>query len=184
MKSEYIEFLANLKEELLTQPTDGNRDPRYWGIKHKKRVYGWEEECAEGWTVFDSENPGYIIGKPDDEESVKAAFVGEYEINEDSFDDCYDIYDIVERANEIKAEEDGSPYYKPYELAYYRDEDIHSEEAIFLTKKAAMQHIEDNGHNYNNPYTYVMTAFRCPEYEKLLEVIKNTDWNAIRRDAE
>ena len=184
MKSEYIEFLANLKEELLTQPTDGNSDPRYWGIKYEKRVYGYEEEYAEGWTVFDGENPGHIIGKSDDEEAVKEAFIKEYEFNEYSFDDCHDIYDIVERANEIAAEEDGSPYYHPYDLTYYKDVQLYSKEAIFLTKKAAEQHIKDNGHNYNKPYTYVMTAFRCPEYEKLLEVIKNTDWNAIRRDAE
>lgn len=33
-------------------------------------------------------------------------------------------------------------------------------------------------HNYNDPHTYVMTAFRCPEYERLLKILKETDWAA------
>ena len=97
-------FLINLQKELLTQTTDGNADPRYWGVKVKKRIYG---------------DVSYFR----------------------------DIYEVVD-------------------------------EAVFLTKKACMEHIKKNAHNYNDPHTYVMTAFRCPEYERLLKILKETDWAA------
>ncbi|MDD3338448.1 MAG: hypothetical protein PHS82_06275 [Lachnospiraceae bacterium] len=62
-------------------------------------------------------------------------------------------------------------------MNYYRYFHVVNEDALFLTKKACKEHIEKYGYNYKQPHTYVMTACQCPEYEKLLEVIKNTDWS-------
>lgn len=182
MKNEHIEFLARLKDELLHQPTDGNRDPRFWGIIEEKKDYGYEEEYAEGWEVFGED--AYTIGVADSVQSVVDALILDYEFTLDDFEecDCSDITEVVDTANSVSAKNRGyGNNYAPYDVAYYRITTSVSKGALFLTKKACLEHIERYGHNYNNPHAYVMTANRCPEYETLLKIIKETDWDSEER---
>lgn len=183
MKNEHIEFLARLKDELLHQPTDGNCDPRFWGIIEEKKDYGYEEEYAEGWEVYDGENACTIEGA-DSVQSVIDAVISDYEFTLDDFEecDCSDITEVVDTVNSVLAQKQGyGSSYAPYSVAYYRKTTSVSQDALFLTKKACLEHIERYGYNYNNPHTYVMTANRCPEYETLLKIIKEIDWDSEER---
>ena len=65
LPKENAEFLENLRHELLTQPTDGNCDPRFWGVIEETIEWGYNEECGEGGGVFDSEMC-CDVGEPDD----------------------------------------------------------------------------------------------------------------------
>ncbi|MDD3338449.1 MAG: hypothetical protein PHS82_06280 [Lachnospiraceae bacterium] len=113
MKKEYAEFMENLKHELQTQPTDGNRDPRFWGIKEEKRELGFNSEYADGWEAYDGEMV-CSIGEPDDVQSVIDEFISDYGFSAEQFDKKYedfyeidktDIEDVIERANNIRAKE-------------------------------------------------------------------------------
>ena len=168
MKKAYTDFLRNLQQELLTQSTDGNRDPTYWGVLVRKRVYGLQEgNCMV--TTEDGEGP---IGKPNDPQSIMQAICEQHDyLSLEEFDDPADIEDIVGQANDLLGMD-------TYQVVYYRDEWELAQDAIFLTKKACLEHIACNGHNYLDPKPYAMTAFRCPEYEMLLSILKTVDWLA------
>lgn len=177
LKKEYAEFLAELRQQLLTQPTDGNRNPRFWGIKQKKRIYGVDPEYADGWEVWDGEDAS-VVGIADDAESVIAAIKESFELTDDEITDSRDIEDIVEWVNEMARQNSGhtSRAYTPFDLVCYKDEYRISEDALFLTKAACEQHIAQYGYNYCDPHPYVMTADKCPEYEMLLKIITETEW--------
>ena len=163
------EFLADLRHELLTQPTDGNRDPRFWGVKDEVIEWGYDEEWAEGWGVYDSENC-CKVGENNDLQSVIAELTDpdEYAYNQEDFKDCTEPEEVVERANELGG---------GFSLNYYRTRHIVSEDHLFITKKACQEYIDRYGYNHNKPHTYVMTAERCPEYERLLKILKETKWS-------
>ena len=170
LPKEDAEFLGNLRHELLTQPTDGNRDPRFWGVIEDEIEWGYEEEVAEGWGVWDSPNC-CDVGEPNDLQSVIDEFIDpdNYDLSPEDFDGCDDIEEYVDRANELCDNQ--------FCLQYYRKQRVVSEDHIFLTKKACREYINRYGYNHKNPHTYVMTAERCPEYERLLKILKETEWN-------
>lgn len=167
---EDAEFLAALRHELLTQPTDGNRDPRFWGVKDEVIEWGCDEDWAEGWGVYDSENC-CKVGENNDLQSVISELTDPdgYAYNQEDFEDCTEPEEVVERANELGG---------GFSLNYYRKWHIVSEDHLFLTKKACQEYIDRYGYNHNKPHTYVMTADRCPEYERLLKILKETEWKA------
>lgn len=60
-----------------------------------------------------------------------------------------------------------------------RSEVFVPEDILFLTKREAQEHIERNRHHYNKPYTYVQTAWRSPQYERLLGLLAEVDWATV-----
>lgn len=49
-----------------------------------------------------------------------------------------------------------------------------------ITKKSAEEHLKENYHHYShNAKTYALSAWRNPIYEKLIEIIKTTNWNDL-----
>jgi len=42
---------------------------------------------------------------------------------------------------------------------------------IFLTEEAAQKHIDSFGYHYNKPYIYVVSAWRNPELETVMDVV-------------
>ena len=50
---------------------------------------------------------------------------------------------------------------------------IHEYENAFFTEKAAREHIRINGHNLNEPRTYVNHAYRNPEMELIIKFLRS-----------
>lgn len=174
IKKSDAEFFDNLRRELLTQPTDGNRDPRFWGVRDEIIEWGYTEECGDGWGVYDGEM--YCeVGELDDLQALIAELTDPdyYGYDLEDFDGLDDPEEVVDRANEK-----GGSW--RFSVNYYRRKYVVSEDHIFLTKKACREYIDRYRHNHKKPHTYVMTAERCPEYERLLQILKKTEWN--RRD--
>lgn len=170
LREEDAEFLANLRHELLTQPTDGNRDPRFWGVIEEKLEWGYNEECGEGWGVYDGEMC-CEVGELDDLQSLIDELTDHdsYDFNPEDFEGLDDPEEVVDRANEL-----GGSW--RFSLNYYRVRHKVSEDHLFLTKKACQEYIDRYGYNHKKPHTYVMTAERCPEYDRLLKILKDTEW--------
>lgn len=170
LSKEDTAFLVALQHELLTQPTDGNRDPRFWGVIEEKKEFGYSRESGEGWAMWDSEN-FYDVGAPNDIQSVIDELTDPDNYGYDLADfedvDMDDPEEVADRVGEL-----GSGF----TVEYYRTHHVVSEDHLFLTKKACREYIDKFGYNHTNPHTYVMTAERCPEYERLLKILKETNW--------
>lgn len=174
LAEEDAKFLEDLRQELLTQPTDGNRDPRFWGVIEDYREWGYDSECADGWGVFDdSWNMCCNVGEVDDLQSVLNELTdpNSYGFAKEDFTGCTTPEDVVEQANHQLGKDD------PFSVSYYQTQRKVSEKHIFLTKKACNAYIKQYGYNHTRPSTYVMTAERCPEYERLLKILKTTQWS-------
>lgn len=163
-------FLANLAHELRTQPTDGNRAPRYWTINGLHYMWGMDREYADGWQVYDCES-ACDVGAKDDMGSVIVTLVDEYGYAPEIFAECENIEDVVAAANEDSAEG-----VNPFDVHYYTKHYHAYPDCMFITKRACEEHIRKYGYNYTEPHTYVMTADRSPEYERLLEVLMRVEW--------
>lgn len=131
-----IKFLADLRDEMRTQSTDGNCDPRFWTVIDTYREPCWSEN-AEYWFLVD----------PEDGETVGEVY---YEIDAGELN-CVPAHDVSRVV----------------------------EETLFLTKKEAIAHIESNRHHYNKPRTYVQTAYRSPQVERLWEILRSIDWESL-----
>ena len=175
---EDIVFLADLRHELLTQPTDGNCDPRFWTVNQKYVIEDVQPDSADGWKVLDTYNEHCEVGKPNDLPSVIAKLCdrengyGEQIEWPEALAECSCAEELVCEANAQLEDEQ-------FMVAYYRERYAPCQDTLFLTKRACHEHIHKYGHNYNSPRTYVMTAVRSPEYARLLEILKRVDWAAL-----
>ena len=76
--------------------------------------------------------------------------------------------------------EDGR-FCKNLQLQYYRNEQILVKDALFLTQKGAQDYLAKYGYNHKpDCHSYCMTAVRSPEYETLLRIVEQIDWDALK----
>lgn len=183
---EEIDFLISLQKEMNTQDTCGNADPRFWVIKGEKRIYRAENN-AGGWIVIDNDSPSDILATNEKElfEYIKDELMPD--INEDmgniweikfdygqvlikNIDEEYKgTSEVVEWLNEYTIGK--------YEQVYYDTIDKIYSDTLFLTQKAAENHLKLNHYNYDkNAHTYAMTAWRSPEVEILWKILQEVDW--------
>ncbi len=130
-----VEFLAALRDELVTQDSCGNCDPRFWTVIDRYEEPCWSEQ-AEFWALVDDN--GDVVGKVD------------YEI------DCGSLRCVPSRA-ESKVVQD----------------------TLFLTLRECREHITRNRHNYKSPLPYVQTAVRSPQFERLIGILQQIDWESL-----
>lgn len=130
-----IEFLAALRDELATQDSCGNRDPRFWTVVDHYEEPCWSEQ-AEFWALVDDN--GDVVGKVD------------YEI------ECEGLVCVPSR-----------------------DESKVVEDTLFLTLRECREHITRNRHNYKRPTTYAQTAVRSPQFERLIGILQQIDWESL-----
>lgn len=164
-KDDY-EFLKDLCHELNTQETDGQAAPRFWGILETK-----EEPSPEG------------IGEPviymGDGCTMDAKEVVDYiETNylPDSRDEMKDSWDMVNKDNLnnlIEFMHDSLGLVETRIVWLDTQQRVSDQTGCFITKRACKQHIEGNRHHYCRPQTYAMTAWRNPEFERLLTILQN-----------
>lgn len=130
-----IEFLAALRDELVTQDSCGNRDPRFWAVADRREEPCWSEQ-AEFWALVDDD--GDVVGRVD------------YEI------ETCDLRCVPSREGHKVVED-----------------------TLFLTLRECREHIARNRHNYKCPATYVQTAWRSPQFERLIGILQQIDWESL-----
>jgi len=173
LKKEDIEFLKELQHELNTQTNDGNADPVYWGIMEKREVLSMSGDIMYFHITGDDDEYTYDdfvqyitdkIIEADDKELLD-------EWNELDHDNYYDVSYMAEILN--------IDYYK---VECEETDYLSRETGCFLTKRAAQNYIDKCGYNHSKPRTYAMTAYRNYELERLLKILKETDFNDIKID--
>lgn len=166
---EQYEFLKNLQHELLTQPTDGNADPVFWGVIEEKEI-GVPDGCGEPRIYL---GDGVVNTL---EEAV--AYVDEW--IEDCDDETKNVWDDVDK----EWSEDVVDFIKTYIdmqcrlVSVDKKRELSDETGAFLTKRACQEYIDKYGYNHTNPHTYAMTAFRNYEYDELINILKTVKFDS------
>jgi hypothetical protein len=156
MNKENRDFLLKLQNELKTQETDIQANPRFWVVAQYEWIPCWEQQ-ADSYTYSNGEGDYFDSF----EDFRKYLFENEY-IDEELYLEATDIDDL-----------DNNEYYKIPQKKVH----VIKENTFFLTKQACIDHIQANNYHYNETvHTYAMTAWRSPNVEKLIGILTNEKW--------
>lgn len=171
MKKEDIEFLRELQHELNTQENDGQASPRYWGIAETKRKPA-PDFCGDSYIFLGEGMP--MTCKEFVDYLTDNDYLEGYE--EDWNDvDKEDTGNLVSFATHILNMSGIREVWMETEYPI-----INENSNVFLTKRACKKHIETNGYHYSNPHTYAMTAWRNPEFERVLNILQTMNIDDIK----
>jgi len=173
MTKDDLEFLKDFQHELKTQNNEGNAEPVFWSIMETEKVYDPEGDIS----YFDID----YDGEPYDMEGF-ADYINN--IMEESIDqdlrelwvdtDKTDYYELTDFADRLNIHYDVTSYSEEERIAW--------SPGAFLTKRAIVNYIEDNKHNYNNPKPFSASACKNKELAKFLDIFKNMDLDTLKID--
>ena len=163
MKKEDIAFLSDLRHELLTQPNDGNADPVWWGVMETRTEAGYAEGYQDAYELY-NEDTCEALGRVNNEsDMIQLIKEDNPALTDEDFEGLYDMNDIEDA-------------FENYHLIGVKDVSHIDEGCVFITKKDCLDYIQRFGYNHSKPHSYAMTAYRCFTFEKLINLIKSTDW--------
>ncbi|EAC6733314.1 hypothetical protein PT993_000196 [Listeria monocytogenes] len=89
---------------------------------------------------------------------------------------------LQEELNKQTNDGNASPVF--WVIRQYEDQiPIIQPDTLFLTKKEAQQHIENNRRHYNSTvHTYAMTAWRSRVVENLWDILRTADFNSLKEE--
>lgn len=168
---EDLSFLKILQAEMINQETDGQAAPRFWVLRQIEHEPTSEEYAND-----------YVYVETD--EYTRFEFI-------DELTEYLRDYELASR--EQIEELEGYNIHNAFEYVLENlNEDKHFGKipvkriakiipnTLFLTKKAAIKHMEANHYHYNDTvHTYAMTAWRSPEVESLFKIIENIDLDKL-----
>lgn len=186
MKKEDIEFLNELKNEMLSQGETWQPDPHFWTVMQEVKNYNIQngdeddieiikdgEKVCEGNLENINEWLKEFIKDNDIETKEYIYYKNGHFINitflEGNSYIIENAEDLISVLNDIG--------YDDYSFVTYKIREEIVPNTLFLTKKECENHIKANGYHYTNPKPCAMTAWRSPQVKKLFDIIKNTDWN-------
>ncbi|MBZ9693245.1 hypothetical protein FDF26_13665 [Clostridium botulinum] len=183
MNKNDIDFLNNLQNEMNTQDTCCQADPRFWVIMQKKRVYGIDEDYEVTGTIITSSDDCELEIEIDDTKSIYNFLIEELEVDCKLIDGYIQVYNDEE---DVLYDEDDlinfldNEGYDEYRLVNYRDEEEIVQDTFFLTRRECEEHIKMNSYHYRNAHPYAMTAWRSPQVERLYKILQETNWNELK----
>lgn len=166
MNKEQINFLENLKEEILTQDNLATRDVMF-AVSETKERYDIDNDCCD-----------YQVMVVDD-----AVFR--------NIDDVIDNFpDFDEELKELDLESACDYLFEQgYDVRMCGVKEVEefnfmNGEAVFFTSKACKKFIERNKHNLSSPKVFGISAWNNPEMRTLREIIISTDWDKLDKSKE
>lgn len=186
MNKNDIEFLKGLQNEMLTQDTVCQADPRFWVVMQTVRDY-WVDDDIDGICIYDKEAEESVFegGLKSLANWIKKEFDvvekckydnGFLQIvceddNEYFISDISEIRDFLEEYDSCR-----------YSICNYRDREEIVQNTMFFTLRECKEHIKANSYHYNKPHSYVMTAWRSPQVERLYKILQNTNWDEFLKN--
>lgn len=180
MNKEDVKFLKQLKEDIINGDHVCQAHPRFWVIKdYKEEVV--PEGCGEktiivgdGESYSLKEFKEYVIKNYDEE-------IPDEDVMEfiEAINDCQDLEDIRDVTNNYEIT--NLNYY--YEVDVVNKPFISSQTGAFLTKEDAEAHLKANYYHYSDKaHVYALTGWRNPRFEKLLDIVLNTNWEELENE--
>lgn len=168
ISKEDIAFLKDLQHERLTQHNDYCAEPVIWFVAQEKEVPA-PDGCGDKQYITDGEG-NYFDFQEAKEHAKDNELDSEENIDSISYlEDMADFLNEKEETNEYRV------------VAFNIERNfIDYQPGCFLTKRSCKDHIEANDHHYSNGHTYGPTAWRNPEFERLMKIIETIDFDAIQ----
>lgn len=179
MRKESLEFLRLLQHEMNTQDNVGQAHPRFWVIMDYKWVMTGEGRGDSRLYCFDLYESEAFSDEEIGEALVEYILDNELETKENEDDIFYKEWDIddIKKADFDLAEEVLDELEMDHEIVYENFEGFIVPNTMFLTIRAAKQHLESNHYHYHKKaHTYAMTAWRSPQVQNLFEIIMNENF--------
>lgn len=179
-----VTFLMALQKELNTQSSMNQAHPVYWTIAQTREAISDQYNYDD---VIAVDQDGCVIAR-----NLKelAEFLDNREIPEVTscayFNNACNIHfrdGAVEEAYSIDSALDLLQEHDidQLELRYVRREQEIAKDCLFLTHRACEEHLRNYGYNYEkDAHAFAMTAFRSPEYEQLIRLIRSVDWSKLQ----
>jgi len=176
---EDLQFLKELAHELKTQDNRCTANP-FHAIKTTERIYGASNGYSDGAVVM-SDGETYAesieelkdnwleLSKDWEDYPEIDGFESREEFNQlvgdiHSLENWFDVESFINAYDEKFSDFEVVEYFEYQKL-----------QNVFLTEKACKKHIELNSYHYNEPIDYVDCAWRNPEFDRLIEIIKKFD---------
>ena len=198
LTAEEVKFLLKLQKEMNTQDHVSQADPRFWVIKGTEKEYGIETGCEDGGELICADGGGavatdmesamiYIRDNLLDEIKETDGIQRKIELEDGIFhptikiswdDDGFEDGEEFENMEEVAEWLIDQGY--DYRIANYRYESKVYPNTMFLTQKAAEEHLKANDYHYSeDAHTYAMTSWRNSETEMLWKILQQVDWGAL-----
>lgn len=196
LSKEDLEFLQELKNEMNSQNTFGQADPRYWTIRQNEKIYHIESGEADGVSISDIDNIEtvfegsvtrfcewldkfeFLEASQDCSGHIEVKFLADDEITNETF--CFDEEGLSEILEYI-----GDRKNTGYAYTFYMNTKEIKSSTMFITLKDCKDHLASNYYHYDeSAHPYAMTAWRSPSVERLYEIIKKTDFIPFNEEIE
>ena len=169
MKQEDKQFFAELAKELNTQDNAATANP-IWCIMDKE-IVAVPDDCGDFKIVRNDE--GFMLLEDFAEkmaEQVPDVLKQETEEALCLCDNTDELRDVLETYTSEDPDD-----YRMFDAC--EKDRICRDATGFLTKKSAEEHLKQNAHHYSkDARAYALSAWRNPVYEKLINIIKTTNW--------
>lgn len=176
-----LDFLNRLKTRLNDAPPNGNAEPRFWVI----RDY---EELVGDPAYHDVLNPHIVTPSTGDAVLLERQL---NDIKSDNFQNIQSDYDytdttmiqLKEDFDAIQDDDSALEFIQAWmdedaSLEYSFSHPYIVENTLFLSEEEAENYLKHYGYNHSaKAHIYGMTGYRAFEYEKLLNIVKTTEWN-------
>ena len=165
---EQYEILKRMSEDMGKQDPRATRLPLFCVAEYKK--VPMPEDCGKMQII--NEEGDCIIDENDN-------IIKWWKENKENILDSYGIieeeYNKIKIEDNILAEDDiiGLLEDKGFRKVYYEIERKFPHGQVYFTEEGANRHIKANNYHYNEPHTYVVSAWRNIEMETLLDVVHN-----------
>jgi hypothetical protein len=162
---EEINFLTMLQEEMNTQDFIGQADPRFWVIRDYDRIFGENLTNPDGVIVYIAKEPAFTYDYFGDKKFRDVVYDYFMQKCPDAAPhmDLSNVYNADSFLNEFKDTIIGGIDFIEYQI-------IPRYSGMFLTQKAAEEHLRANYYHYSkDATTYAMTAWRSKEADMLYE---------------
>lgn len=171
LKTQDINFLNELQEELITQTNDGNASPVFWVIRQ------YEDQITD--SDF-GEKTIYFHNDGDHAEFKTLQDLCDFLCSGEEYDSIEHCETLDEAFDIILCDYNDSGYFNRYEAISVG---VIKPDTLFITKKEAQQHIENNRHHYNRTvHTYAMTAWRSRVVERLWDILRTADFSMLKEE--
>ena len=176
-----LEFLKELKHELLTQDKVCQAAPRFWVVRGTVKDYGIEDDYDVAGTelIHDAgcigETLDEAIAYVTENFAEEMGFTAEktpygYMITDLHDDDETDIFDLDDLA-EYFTDRDVEMH-----TVNYRSVKKNFENTFFLTIKECEDHIRANHYHYpDDAHTYAMSAWRAPKVSRVWKILETIE---------